>query len=218
MARTQEDPASRIRILESAKARTRKLKRGATLSAQPMSELAGVSWPTLRGYCNDLDGFEASGAFRRGAEGIAWTFDPRKTIAFLLKHFRGIQRENVAETKRVKAVVGGGGSALDSVPDDFDLDKIGKLVRVSKELQRSRQDQGLLVEAAPLADLFMRYNSTVQNAILEAGQKADPTGTWPADIRDSFEHELRSVLVHVEAEARKVLGLIDGRPTQPAAA
>lgn len=208
MAQAGNSLAARLRKLEGALAKAGKLKRGSTLSARPMAELLGVTWVALRGWCDDIAGFEESAAFVRGGNGIEWEFRPGPAIRFLIKHFKAEIAASAKRAKRVRAIVGG--NALDQVPDDFSLDETRKIVQLSAAIQDQRERQGELIDARLAAEAFRAYHDTLQSAVLRAGQQQDPNGRWDPQTRESFEDAMRSVLAEAQRAGRKCLAKLNG--------
>ena len=85
MSKKLINPQGRIKILSAAQKRAKSVfKKDEVLSARPMCEVLSVSWGTLKNWCEEIEGFEASGAFTRGGEGIKWNFKVHETIEYLL--------------------------------------------------------------------------------------------------------------------------------------
>lgn len=208
MARPQTSPAARLRALKAAKDKLPPLKRGETLSMRPMAEVLRVSPKALTAWCDDIPGFEESGVFVRGGNGIEYAFKPRRTIDWLIKHFEKEVQAAAAKSRRTRKIVAG--NELDAVPDDYNLDDMRKMVALSETIQANRERQGLLIDAAKASDAFRTYHSRLQSAFLRAAQEQDPQGRWPADIRESFENAIRSVLVETERAGRACLDRLNG--------
>ena len=107
MARAKTSPAARLEALKRVKARLRRFAKGETLSAAPMAEFLGVTWPTLRDWCNDFPALEASGAFVRGGNGIEWVFRPREMHRGLTAEFDAQIKAGRKRTARVRSMVAG---------------------------------------------------------------------------------------------------------------
>ncbi len=208
MARSATGPAARLRRLEAALEKAKKLKRGSVLTAEPMRELLGVSWPVLRDWCNDIAGFEESGAFVRGGNGVEWEFKPATTIRFLIKHFKAEQQARQAKAREVRRLVGG--SRLDGLPDDFDLDQINKMIRTSALLREERQRAGELVDAAKVSEALRTMMTEMQQAGVKAASQQDPTGQWPPEIREKFEDAVNNVLVVMGRAGERALSALRG--------
>ena len=87
MAKPTVPATARLRELNRALEQARKLPKKDTLTSLPMAAMIGVSWPILRGWCRDFEGFAASKAFEAGDNGIKYRFKPVPTIEWLIKHF-----------------------------------------------------------------------------------------------------------------------------------
>lgn len=208
MAKPSTTTEPRLRQLIAARDKARKFKRGETLTASPMAELIGVSWPTLRKWCNDIPGFAESGAFVGGSNGIEYAFSPRKSLDYLVKHFEAERAAALEKTRKVRRIVGG--DSIDGIPEDFDLDQISKMVRVAGQIRDERERQGQLVDAALVRQTLREMFSRMQQAGLRAAVEHDPSGQWPAHMREAFEDAINSVLLSIEAAGRDCLSTIRG--------
>lgn len=182
------------------------MKRGTVLTAAPMAELVGVSWPVLRDWCETIPGFDGADAFVRGGNGIEWEFKPGATIGVLTKHFTALQAAGAKRTKRMKEIVGG--PALAAAPDDYSLDELAKMVKLSATVQDQLERQGKLIDAVKAADAAREFCATVQQAVLRSAQEQDPNGRWAPEVREAFENATRSVLLQVERAGREWLGAL----------
>lgn len=195
--------AARIEALEAAKRRIEALEHAENLSSKPMHELLGVSWPTLRGWC-DFREFDESGAFVRGGNGIEWSFDPQKTIATLLAHFNNELDQRQDRNRRVVQSVG-----LDMDDEEagrIDMADLSKQVTLTIAVQEQKMKAGGYVPAARLGDFLKGYNQAAVEAVLGVGTKIDPTGTLPASIRAAMTEELRSVAAKMQSRCSAFIG------------
>lgn len=212
MATRGNNLAARLRKLDAALAKAKKLKRGEHLTFEPMMELLDLrSRRVLRDWCSDIPGFEESGAFVRGGNGIEWEFEPRKTIEFLVKHFSAERDAKLAKAREVRRMVGA--EQLDGLPDDFDLDEIRKMIQVHAALREERQKAGELVEAAKVRDALTAMFTKMQQAGVRSASQQDPTGQWPPEIREAFEDAVNNVLVVMGRAGEKALSAFRGRTT-----
>jgi hypothetical protein len=213
MAKAGNSLAARLRKLDAALERAKKLPRGTTLTGQStkelsMAEVLGVSWPVLRGWCKDVPGFEESGAFTRGGNGIDYEFKPVATVRFLIKHFTAERDARARKAREVRRMVAG--DQLDGLPDEFDLDEIRKMIQVHAALREERQKAGELVEAGKLREALNGMMSEMQQAGVKAASQQDPTGQWPPEIREKFEDAINTVLVTMGRAGERVLKLCGG--------
>lgn len=203
----------RVRKLEAAMDRAVMWPEPVVSSVPMAKDLLGVSWPVLRDWCNELPGFDTSGAFVRGAQGNKWEFRPAATVWFLLRHFRAQHEAAVAKSRRDKEIAGG--RALASVPDGFDLDQTRKLVALSGDVQEQRERQGELVEVTPIAGLLKRVFSEIQVAILTTPQEMDPTGRLPTETRELLDDAARKSALRAQRAGREALTKIDADVPEP---
>jgi len=203
VARTPTSPAARLKVLERAKVRAAQCKRGETLAGNMMARMLETSWPTLQAWCAELDGFAESGAFEGGGNGVPYTFHPKATVAFLIKHFKAQDRDRIRQARRVRKLVGG--DDLADVPEDYTLDDLSKIIRTASQLREERERQGRLTDAAAVSQALREMFSRMQQAGTRAAQQQDPTGQWPPEIRESFENAVSSIMHAMEVAARDVL-------------
>jgi hypothetical protein len=208
MARPATSPAARLRQLEAAMERAKKLKRGERLSAMPMAELIGVGWPTLRGWCNDIPGFAESGAFEGGGNGIEYSFAAAKTLRFLTGHFTRVREQGVARARRLRQIAGG--ESLAAVPDDYDLDELRKLHALSITVQETKVRAGELTSRSQVTSRLREVFGAMQAAGVKAIQQADPTGQMAPETRSIVEDVMRSVLLAQERAAQECLAGLNG--------
>lgn len=210
MARTATSPAARLERLKKSLSKAQafaKTNRGATLTAKPMSEMLGVSWPVLRDWCDGIPDFEEK-CFTRGANGIEWAFKPVATVRFLIKHFEAEQAKRLEKAKQVRRAVGG--SALDHVPEDMDLDQIGKLIKLGRELREEQVLQGQLVRRADVANLLAKTFSDMLQAGVQAGREMDPTGQWPTEYAEAWQSAIDNLILSQSATAEECLSALGG--------
>lgn len=198
MARPATNLSARLAGLQRAKARAAKLPVKAILSSKPMSELLGVTWNVVRGWCDEIDGFEASGSFTRGGNGIEWEFKPRKTVAFLIKHF---ETRKTAQTKKSRAITKAVGVTL---PDDEapSLDETKSLVGLTLAVVAATERQKTYTLAEDVVSFLAGYNQSVLDGIMGVRTKIDPNGNLPAQVRKDVDGYLRAVATEVAAKAK----------------
>lgn len=196
--------SARIEALEAAKRRIEALDDEASRTSKPMAELLGVTWNTLRGWCNTIASFEGSSAFVRGGNGIEWEFHPGKTVDALLDHFRSEIAKRQDRNRRVVESVG-----LDMDPDEagrIDMAELTKQVNLTLAIQENKMKAGGYVPASDLRDFLRGYNQAAVSAVLGVGSKIDPTGALPASIRTAMTEELRKVAVGMQTMCGKFVG------------
>lgn len=178
------------------------------LGAQPMSKLLEVSWPTLRGWCNDIEGFVESGAFTGGGQGVEYGFHPRATVQFLTKHFEKLHKGKIDKARRTRMIVGGG--KLGHLPDEYDLDDMSKMLRVNGALREAQERDSNLVDRGDMQAGLISLYSAMQQAGLTATQIADPTGRWDARERAAAELAVRTMMTAQYAAMTKELTKLRG--------
>lgn len=190
MARAASNIEVHLRRLATAKPRIAKLKRGELLSSMPMAEMLGVRWPALRDWCGDIEGFEASGAFQRGGNGVEWQFDPRKVHAFLTKHFElQLKREGRQSRQRTKSV--GLTMPLDEAAPS--LAETKDLVNLTLTVVSMQERQGVTTRVDRTCDVVSRCFEGWSRRVMGIKTELDPNGALTPALRKALEESLRRV-------------------------
>lgn len=218
MARNATSLSARIRLLEKSLEKAAQMPRGETLSFEPMRHLLGVSTPILRGWCREIEGFEQSGCFDAGGNGIEWVFEPRATVLWLLRHFEAERDAASAKARRMKDMAGG--ETLRAVPDDFDLRETRELIDAALRTQDLRERQGALIDATAVASAAAGMFGEMQTAGLQAAQEMDPLGEWPPEIRSKVEDGIRGLMLKQQRAAKEFIAKtgaerLNGHAAQP---
>jgi hypothetical protein len=198
MAAPQISLNVRLKQLEDAKARAAKLKRGAMLSSMPMAEMLRVRWPALRDWCNTIEGFEQSGAFIRGGNGIEWEFNPRATVDYLIKHFR---TRIEGQAKKSRAISKAVGVQLPEGEQAPSLAETKELVNLTMTVVSAAEKQKRFIPNETVAAFIEGYNQRAVNGILGVRTRVDPNGNLPASVRKEVDAYLRLVASDLHAEA-----------------
>lgn len=202
MAKQASNLTARIRRLEAAKARADKMPARQVLSFKPMADLLGVTRPTLTGWADDIDGFETSGAFVRGGNGIEWEFNPRKTVSYLLKHFRGNADRQAKKSRELTKAVG---VSLSPDDDALSLAEVKDRVNLTITLTGAAEKQQQYVLASEMTSFLTGYNQRVLDGIMGVRTRVDPNGNLPPNIRREVDEYLRSVASEVHSEAARFI-------------
>ncbi len=185
--------SARIEALEAAKRRIEALDECEKMSSRPMSDLLGVTWPSLRKWCDSFQSFSDSGAFVRGGNGIEWEFDPQATVDALLAHFRG---EMAQRQDRNRRVVESAGIHMDSVEaGQIDIAELKKQVDLTIAIQEQKMRMGGYTPSPKVSEFIRGYNQAAIGAVLGTETTIDPTGILPPNIRAAMNEELRKVAV-----------------------
>ena len=186
--------SARLRQLEVAKARANALPRGAKLSFEPMRELLGLATrAALRDWCDSIEGFEASKAFVRGGNGIEWEFDPRKTVAFLLKHFK---RKLSQQAKKAKAIKNAAGAANQD-DDELSLVETRQAFELARAIKREKREDNDHCRKDHVEWLFSSAAEMVRNRVMAIATKCDPNGNWPPAYRKQLIEAQRETLFEI---------------------
>lgn len=172
------------------------------MPSKPMCEVLSVNWTTLKDWCDDLPGFEESGAFIRGGNGIEWQFQPRKTVDWLLKHFRAQAADSAAASRKLAKAVG---VALPEVEAAPSMAETKDLVNLTLTVVGASERQGMYTRTDEVAEFLEGYNAAVVAGILGGKTKVDPNGNLPIPVRKAIDEYLRSVATSAHAEATKYI-------------
>lgn len=203
MGRPSTRYTARLDRLKSAKRQLASIPRGELLSSIPMAKVLGVAWKSLREWCDEIDGFEASGAFQRGSNGVQYEFCPVRTVWFLIDHFQAL-----AEAERVKAE---GLAEIAMGPEDaeaargLDLDQLKQLLDVQDRIAVSKQRSRALINAARVTAIANEAFSRMQEVALTIPQELDPSGQWDVETRAIIEKAMQTLLLRQRAAAREAL-------------
>lgn len=197
---------ARLQKLEAAQARAASVKRGTRLSAKPMAELLGVTWTSLKDWCDEIAKLEASGAVQRGGNGVEWAFEPKRTVKILIDHFKGVQDKQAKKSREIAASVGvtlpsGEAPSMQETKD---------LVNLTLSVTKAAEDQGKYVLADEMVRFITGYNQEVVDAILGIRTLVDPNGNLPAHVRAAMDDHLRRVATAVHGRAARFIGEYSG--------
>lgn len=196
---------ARISRLELAERRAASLPRGAKLASRAMSELCGVSWPVLRGWCDEFPELEAKGAVTRGGNGIEWEFAPRKFVSMLLRTMRKIRDGQARKSRAITKSIGVNLPEAEEAPSYAETKS---LVELTMTVTAAKERQGEYAPAAEVKDFIVGYNQAVLDGILGVRTKVDPSGTLTPALRKAVDDELRALAVRVNAIATR---FVEGR-------
>ena len=201
------DITSRISRLESALVRAKKLPSGERLEAAPMSELLGISWVALKEWIEGIPAFDGSDAFVRGGQGMAWSFDPVRTVEMLLAHFTA---ERDRRSKRAKTVMEQvGATASEEGPIEFG--ELTKQVDLTLKLTDAKEKQRGYIPATLFADFMVRYNTAAVQGVLGVKVQTDPTGSLPPEISKQIDEHLRGVAAAMHRVCEDCIKEFDAR-------
>ncbi len=210
MTVSKTSPLQRLNRLLKAKQRIFALPRGELRKGPPMAKELGVSWPTLRGWCDDIDGFEQSGAFERGAQGVNYEFCPVRTVWFLIEYFEAEVGRITAKNEKIvgpAAVEIIGEAAAGMTPEE-----LNKSLAVAERIEDWKIRQGKLLDGDKARSDFNTYHLTIQESVLRSAQQQDPDGSWAPEMRSKWDASSRRVLVDVQRAGQKCAAELGGAP------
>lgn len=189
MAAPKSSLTGRLQKLEAAQARADKVKRGTRLSAKPMAELLGVTWTSLKDWCDEIAKLESSGAVVRGGNGVEWSFEPKRTVKILIDHFRRLEAKEEKESREVIASVGARASG-----NPGNLTTIKTKVDLTITLANARYKQGEFAKVARFNRVQRRLFEAWARGVLSTRTAIDPTGTLPPHVARAIdEYSLRQI-------------------------
>lgn len=206
--------SARLRQLEAAKARAAKLPKKQRLSFGPMRELLNVTVPVLRGWCNEIDGFEASGCFVRGGNGIEWDFEPRKTIDFLIRHFKSQVAKEQDRVRAIRKAVGG----EDDLTEGLGFAEMRQAFELARAIKKERREDGQHCLKSDVEWLFSTAMERCRNRVMSIITKADPNGNLSPSDRAKVENACREVLLEMYEDQVDLKEEFDARVQQKGSA
>lgn len=196
MARPSIPYEVRLQRLEAAKARFKRAKgrKPSTLTAEPMAEALGVSWQTLRSWCNDIDAFEASKCFERGGNGIEWKFRVEKTFDFLTGHFRSMIAVQSAPIRTLNSIAG-----ITMSEDDADISLASQKIHVAKTmaLESAKKRQADLVLPSDVVRFVPELNERICDVLLGLRGEQEAPADLPEKVSAQVDSHLRAVATSV---------------------
>lgn len=193
---------ARLTKIEAAKQRAKRFKREERLAAKPMSELLGVSWVTLRDWCDEIGELENSGAVIRGGNGIEWAFDPRRTIAIIQKV---MQTRLAGQARKSRAITSAIGVSMPVTEDAPSIAETKDLVNLTLAVVAAAEKQSRYTPTEDMLDFLDRYNQRVVESIMGVRTRVDPNGNLPPHVRVAMDKYLRAVATEVHGEATRFI-------------
>lgn len=206
MARAKTSVSARLNRLRKAKDRISDLDRGAVMTSRPMAKFLGVTWPTLRGWCDEIDGFEQSGAFERGAQGIDYQFCPVRTTWFLIDHF---EAEKAAFSGKAQDEASRSGIRLDERDEAESWEEVRGRTNLSITVVQAQDRQKRTCETERVKGLFQSACDGWQNAIMGSRTRMDPNGNLTPAQREELDEELRLACAIGRAGAEQAMKEFD---------
>ena len=188
MARSKTSVSARLNRLIKAKERIFALPRGELLKAKPMAKALGISWPILLGWCDDIDGFEQSGAFERGAQGMDYQFCPVRTVWFLIEHFEAMRAEFSGKTQEEATKAG---ITLEEGDGAESWEEVRGRTNLSITVTQAQERQKRTCETDLVKGLFWASFDGWQTAIMGIRTRMDPNGQMTAAQREELDEQLR---------------------------
>jgi hypothetical protein len=200
LPRAIADPSARIELLKARRAKFVKSKIKGPVQAEELAQIVGMSWrSTLKPMVDEDPNFPC---LMRGSEGVAYKFDALKAIDYIIKVLAAKLKER---TTRIAAMAEMAGFDPQLAEAGMSLDELRTLDALQVSMQRRKIEQRNYVPLAEfeatIADIF----STIQAELLSTAGRLDPSGRWPAAVRNAVREEMRSVLVRTHDKLGKRL-------------
>lgn len=192
MARTRTITNPRLEQLRAARKRIRK---GETLTAEPMASLLSLSWKALGDKIAADPGVPI---VQRGSRGVEWQFDARAVVDYFIR----LEEAEARKARRV-AELGGLGAAGADVVASMGLADLAKADAVATSVQRKKIEQGEYMPRTRVVQAFDRYTDTVVSQFLNVTHRIDPTGALPVEVRAMLDNEMRNVLLALHDAASR---------------
>jgi hypothetical protein len=182
MAAKEMSPDARLSLLRAALQRAK--TEPETLTAEPMAAVLSVSWTMLRRWVDSLKGFDVSGCYVRGGNGIPWSFKTIETVQWLITYFE--QKQARTDAKRVKTAAAIG-LQDDGVPTGYSIKEVGDTLNVVSRLNEQRRLAGEHVAKAEVDGMVLALISAGREAIMSVPVLADPNGALTPEMRTLIE-------------------------------
>lgn len=196
------DLTSRLRKLETALERAKKLARGTVLDAQPMAQLLGFSWVTLREWVDDHPQLEQPKLMVRGGQGVNWEFKPVAFTTALIKIFKAEAEQRREHNRSFQRKAG---LKLPEAESAASFEEAKGLVQLTLTVVAATERQGGYTETEKVTAFLEGYNQQVVNGILGVKTQVDPNGNLPPHLREAVDGYLRSVATGVHELASKFI-------------
>lgn len=185
MAAKERSPEARISALQASLLRAKaEQKKNPELSGVPMANILSVSWKVLSRWTNTLPGFDTSGCYVRGGNGVEWRFKPVETVQWLLKYHE--QKLERTEAKRVKTAAAIG-IQDDELPGGYTIQDVNHTLAVVSKINEQKRIQGEHVPKAMVEHFMLEITSAARDAILSVPVLADPNGAMTPDQRAQID-------------------------------
>lgn len=197
MGRPKSDPS---RLIARLRAALKVAKKDSKADASLMAEIVGMTWRNLRDTYIEPD--SAFPIVARGAEGQAWEFHVRSVLTHMLKR----AEERVAANRRLADERAG---LLNfTVPEEEEalgFAEISRLADLTYRMLDEQKSMGLYVSAERhrmiVGGLLMKVRDSLQGAV----GRIDPAGKLPPAVREAIKHELTTIMLGCNRDARAFL-------------
>lgn len=191
MARPSTPLSAQLARLDAAKKRADALGTRATVSFKSMAEILGVTRQTLTNWTDALEGFEQSGCYKRGGNGIEWEFKPVRTVNWLLKHFT----KKAEKARRATDNFAKDAGANKSFSDANSPQELKQFYELSRAIRRDKLEDGEHSKTQENKDLHEGFAELVRSAVMSQLTRFDPNGNEDSALRSRIDEMSRSTLV-----------------------
>jgi hypothetical protein len=202
MARPVTTQTARLKSLGAARDRAKKLKRGAVVDAATFADLIGLRWSTVREWFDRIDGFEESGCFVRGGNGVEWQIKALKAIDFIIAHYRAEEDRRREKNQKLRQKTG---VTLPEAEAGATFEETRGLVKLTIDVVAAKEKQGEYTPTGEMIVFIDGLYQTIVNGILGTRTKVDPNGNLPAHVRAKIDDHLRALATGVHQDVTRFI-------------
>lgn len=197
MARPKGNPDDIIRRLEAA---LKIARRNDVLGANEMAECVGMTWRNL--LMTHIDPDPKFPIQKRGAEGVPWEFRVAPVLRHMLRRANERKAENETRARRVAELTGY------NVPETaaaMNIAEISKLIDANAKAHGQKVAQKAYVPAERVRLFLAAYNRRVRDGLLGQRQRLDPVGSYPVEIAEAIDEDMRNLAVAIQQDMARFL-------------
>lgn len=211
MGRPATNISLRLRRLRQAVERAKNLPpSGWVLSSKPMAELVGMRWAAMRDWCDGIEGFEESGTFIRGGNGVEWQFNAMAALMWLVAHFESEKSGQEAESDKLAKAIGIELPAND-VPS---MSELKDMINSTLVVRSMKERENETVNAVKMANTFGEFLDRTVHRVMTASTRLDPNGNLSPTVRAAIDDDSRMTCLMMHSEGTKLCKELRGEDLQ----